>query len=242
MWSGPRNLSTAMMRAFGNRADTIAVDEPFYAAYLAASNIRHPMHEEILASQPNDPADVVASLFRELPGGARIHYQKHMTHHMVPSIPRGWMADVTNAFLIRAPERVLASYAAKRGEVSLEDLGFNQQVDLFTRITEQTGVRPPVIDTDDLLADPEGILRALCLALGLAFDPAMLAWPSGRWPDDGVWAEHWYGSVENSTGFGPASPAPVITEQDHQAIVAAARPAYDMLAEQRLHPLPAANT
>lgn len=236
MWSGPRNLSTAMMRTFGNRADTFAVDEPFYAAYLAKTGLDHPMRSEILASQPNDPADVVATLHADLPDGQTIHYQKHMTHHMVPGIPRDWMAHVRNAFLIRAPARVLASYAAKRSDVTVEDLGFPQQVELYNLVTELTGNRPPVIDTDDLLANPEGMLRKLCAALDAPFDPAMLSWPAGRWSCDGVWAAHWYGAVEKSTGFGAASPAPTITDPDHLAIVEAAQPAYDTLAANRLMP------
>ncbi|MGI9405530.1 MAG: hypothetical protein ACR2O4_04090 [Hyphomicrobiaceae bacterium] len=240
MWSGPRNLSTAMMRSFGNRADTVAVDEPFYAAYLAATGIDHPMRDEILASQPTDPEAVVSSLLADLPGEATVHYQKHMTHHMVPAIPRGWMDGVRNAFLIRSPERVLASYAAKRSTVTLDDLGFAQQAELHDLVCEVTGERPPVIDTDDLLANPEGLLRPLCAALGLAFDPAMLSWPAGRWPCDGVWAAHWYGAVETSKGFGPASPRPEITDPAHLAIVEAARPAYDALAAHRLRPAPVA--
>ena len=234
MWSGPRNLSTAMMRTFGNRPDTVAVDEPFYAAYLAATNITHPMRAEIMGSQPTDPADVIASLQAELPGDATIHYQKHMTHHMIPQVPRDWMADVRNAFLIRAPDRVLASYTAKRSDVTVEDLGFPQQVELFEHVKTLTGQRPPVIDTDDLLANPEGLLRALCKALDIRFSETMLSWPAGRWACDGVWGSHWYGAVEKSTGFGPASPSPILTDPAHLDIIAAAQPAYDALAAERL--------
>lgn len=234
MWSGPRNLSTAMMRAFGNRPDTVAVDEPFYAAYLSATGIEHPMRDEILASQPTKPMDVVASLQAPLADNATIHYQKHMTHHMIPTMPREWMAGVRNAFLIRAPDRVLASYAAKRSDVTVEDLGFPQQVALFEHVMALTGARPPVVDTDDLLANPEGMLRALCAALDIPFSAAMLTWPAGRWCCDGVWAAHWYGNVEKSTGFGSASTAPVITDPAHLTIVSEARAAYDTLATHRL--------
>ena len=203
MWSGPRNLSTTMMRSFGARADTACVDEPFYAAYLTATGIVHPMQEEILAAQSHDGAEVARQLTTApVPGGKPIFYQKHMTHHMAPSIPRGWMTDVTNAFLIRDPARVLASYARKMDEVSLEAIGVPQQAELFDRVCQQLGKAPPVIDSDDILNDPPGMLRALCAALDIPYTDDMLSWPAGPKPEDGVWAPHWYDAVWQSTGFG----------------------------------------
>ena len=213
MWSGPRNLSTAMMRSFGNRGDCAGVvDEPFYAAYLAASGVDHPMREAVLASQPQDWRVVArACVTAGVPAG-RIVYQKQMTHHMLPGFGLAWMDGLDHAFLIRAPERVVASYAARREEVTVADLGFARQAELFDRVADRAGAAPPVIDAEAARADPEGVLRRLCAALGLGFDQGMLAWPAGARASDGVWGAHWYAAVTGSTGFAPpeAGPAPLV--------------------------------
>lgn len=223
MWSGPRNLSTAMMYAFGNRADCAVVDEPFYAAYLAMTDLDHPMRDEIMASQPQDPNLVAAALCGSNPGQKQHFYQKHMTQHMIPGVPRGWMRDVVNVFLIRHPARVIASYGAKRENPNLDDIGFWQQAELFDEVG---GV---VIDSHDIREDPEKMLRRLCDAIGLDWDPAMLSWPQGGHKDDGVWARHWYGAVWNSTGFaGAEGPLPEVP--DHlQEVLAAAMPFYERM-------------
>jgi hypothetical protein len=234
MWSGPRNISTAMMRAFENRPDTEVIDEPFYAAFLARSGIDHPMRAEVLAAFETDPVLVADALSRGAPGGSPLYYQKHMTHHMLAGFPRGWMEGCRHAFLIRAPERVLASYAAKRAEVSLEDIGFVQQGEIFDAVADRLGAAPPVIDADDVLADPRRALSALCRALGVPFDEAMLAWPAGRRPSDGLWAPVWYDAVERSTGFSaPGGPPPGLASP-LAAIAEAAAPIYDRLARHRL--------
>lgn len=203
MWSGPRNLSTAMMYSFGNRADCAATDEPFYAAYLTASGVTHPMNDQIISSQPNDPNDVISAITGSNPDGVAHWYQKHMTHHMLPNFPMDWISDFTNVFLIRHPARVIASYAAKRENPSLEDLGFVQQKRIYDHCLA-LGQTPIVVDSDDILADPETVLTGLCDQIGIPFDPAMLAWSAGSRTYDGVWAAHWYDSVHQSTGFGPA--------------------------------------
>jgi hypothetical protein len=236
MWSGPRNISTAMMRSFGNRPDTAVVDEPFYAAFLAATGIDHPMREEALASQPQDWQVVVDALLGPVPGGRPVFYQKHMTHHMVAGFGRDWIAQVRNAFLIRAPEDVLRSYVEKREAVTLDDIGFVAQSELFDREAQRLGHAPPVVHADDVLADPRGALGALCAALGIPFSEAMLSWPPGRRATDGVWAPVWYATVERSTGFA--------TQRTHAArqplsaalmrIASAARPHYDRLAKFRI--------
>ena len=180
MWSGPRNLSTAMMRSFGNRADCAAViDEPFYAAFLAASGKQHPMRAEVLAAQPQDWRAVARACASGEVAAGRILYQKQMTHHMLPEFGLDWMDVVDHAFLIRAPERVVASYAARREEVAVEDLGFGRQAELFDRVAQRLGKAPPVVDAEAVRADPAGVLRRLCGALGLGFDQGMLAWPAG---------------------------------------------------------------
>jgi hypothetical protein len=202
MWSGPRNLSTAMMYAFGARADMAVVDEPFYAAYLDQTGLNHPMREAVLAAQPTDPAQVVAMLTGPVPQGRAHFYQKHMTQHMIPGIPRDWFAQVRHVFLIRHPARVVASFGAKYDNPTLADIGFTQQTALFDEMSRQ-GLSPLVIDSADIRNDPQGMLTRLCDALGLPFDPAMLSWPRGGHPADGVWAPHWYGAVHASTGFAP---------------------------------------
>lgn len=203
MWSGPRNLSTAMMYAFGARRDCAVMDEPFYAAYLARTGLDHPMRPEILASQPTDPAEVVARLLGPIPAGRAHLYQKHMTQHMVAGIPRDWMQAVENVFLIRHPARVVASFDVKYGGLTLADIGFLQQAELYDGLVA-AGRRPVVVDSADIRREPEAMLRRLCAALDLEFDPAMLHWPAGGHPSDGVWAPHWYGAVHRSTGFAAA--------------------------------------
>lgn len=230
MWSGPRNLSTAMMRSFGNRADCAVIDEPFYAAYLQLSGARHPMREEILRRHEADWRAVAAQVSGPAPGGRPVFYQKHMTHHMLPQIGRDWMRACRHAFLIRHPARVLASYAAKREAVDLRDIGFLEQAELFDRASEIMGAAPPVIDADALLANPRAILSALCAALGIPFPEAMLGWPAGRRETDGIWASHWYDAVNSSTGFGPVRPLPRLTEPQLQAIEQRALPIYGRLA------------
>jgi hypothetical protein len=203
------------------------VDEPFYAAYLARTGIIHPMRAEVLASQPQDPAAVIAALLGPVPEGAAVFYQKHMTHHMIDSIGLEWMAGCDNVFLIRAPERVVASYARKRSEANFADLGFARQAALFDREADRLGRAPLVIDADDVLADAQGLLQCLCAALAIPFSARMLHWPPGRRPTDGVWAAHWYQAVEESTGFSaPAAPEDSDLPQDM-------RPARDIY--QRLH-------
>lgn len=201
MWSGPRNLSTAMMRAFENRTDCAVSDEPFYAAYLAETGLDHPMRDAVLASQPTDWREVAQQLVGDAPDASPLWYQKHMTHHMLPAFGRGWIAECRNAFLIRDPVRVLASYVKSRETVTLADIGVVQQGELFDAVADRLGHAPPVIDAADVLADPARTLGALCAALAIDFDPAMLSWPAGKRASDGVWAPAWYAGVEASTGF-----------------------------------------
>jgi hypothetical protein len=231
MWSGPRNISTAMMRAFENRPDTSVVDEPFYAASLAATGADHPMRDAILAAQPRDPVIVAESLVGPVPGGRPVFYQKHMTHHMQPGFPLGWTHEVASAFLIRAPEAVLASYAQKWDRVTLEAIGVPMQVELFERAADRLGYAPPVVDAADVLENPRGTLSALCEALGIGFSERMLSWPPGRRPSDGVWAPAWYDAVERSTGFGPprTEAGPRKLPDDLRSIADRARPAYERL-------------
>jgi len=208
MWSGPRTVSTALMRAWENRPDTVVVDEPLYAFYLDRTGIDHPGRDEIIASQPTDWRAVLGQLTAgALPFGVSIGYAKHMTHHLLPEVDRAALAPLRHAHLIRDPRELLASYARVRTEPTLADLGIAQQAEIF----EAFG--GPVVDSRDLLCDPPGVLRALCAALDVPFDERMLSWPAGPRASDGVWAPYWYTSVQSSTGFAayrpPASALPV---------------------------------
>ena len=238
MWSGPRNISTAMMRSFGARADCVVSEEPFYAAYLAETGLIHPMREDVIASQPTDWRKVVGTLLGPPPDNRAIWYQKHMTHHMLPSFGRDWIEGVINAFLIRAPEAVLASYSMKRRDFSLDEIGLPAQAELFDRTADRLGHAPPVVEGQDVLADPRGILSALCSACGIPFDPAMLSWAPGRRASDGVWAPAWYETVERTTGFAaPRKEAGLGDLPDSlKPIAEAARSIYDRLARHRIAP------
>ncbi|MEM7662960.1 MAG: HAD family hydrolase [Pseudomonadota bacterium] len=233
MWSGPRNLSTALMRSFGARSDTACVDEPFYAPFLKLTGLDHPMREEILAAHSAD-ASAVAQQLSEGPAMARVIYQKQMMHHMVKGIPREWMSEVIHVFLIRHPARVLASYARKMETVDLAAIGFPQQAELFSEAFERTGRTPVVVDADDILDNPRSMLDKLCSALGIRFEDSMLNWTSGPKPEDGAWAPHWYDAVINSTGFGPpAGNLPKLPEK-LQPVCDQALPIYEKLASSRL--------
>ncbi len=236
MWSGPRNISTAMMYSFGNRPDCAAWDEPFYAFSLLRHGNDHPLRAEILAAGESDYEKLAAQCLAPPPAGKQIFYQKHMTHHMLRGFDRRWIGNLSNAFLIRAPERVLASYVRKWAEVSLRDIGFLEQSEIFREVADQTGRAPPVIDAEDVLADPRGMLTALCGALGVTFRAEMLAWPKGPKPFDGVWARHWYEAVWSSTGFERrASDAkPTILPDSLRRIADEARPMYEALRSHRL--------
>jgi hypothetical protein len=224
-----------MMRSFGARPDTAVIDEPFYAVYLAKTGLNHPMREEVLASQPQDWQEVVKQLLGPVPADKPIFYQKHMTHHMLPEIGRDWLAEVRNAFLIRDPAAVLASYIQKRAEATLADVGILQQRELFEREADRLGRAPPVIDSADVTADPGRMLSRLCAALGIEYTTAMLSWPAGRRVSDGVWAPAWYNVVEQSTGFGaPPSRTKISLPEDLQRIAEEASLHYERLARFKL--------
>ncbi|EBA14154.1 hypothetical protein RCCS2_09694 [Roseobacter sp. CCS2] len=228
MWSGPRNLSTAMMYAFGNRADCAVWDEPFYAPYLKATDADHPMKDTIISAHETDPQIVAQRCLDTIPAQKTHFYMKHMPHHMIDDFPLDWAKDCINIHLIRHPARVIASYATKRDEMMLQDIGFRQQAAVYDKIG---GL---VVDSADIRADPEGMLRKLCDAIHLPFDPAMLSWPAEPRKTDGVWAAHWYNAVHQSTGFaGPEGPLPNVKAQ-HKDILAQSLPLYESLQTQKL--------
>jgi hypothetical protein len=206
MWSGPRNISTAMMRAWGNRRDTVVIDEPFYAYYLTTTGKNHPGADGVIAAGEIDWRKIVAQLTGPIPNGQQIFFQKQMTHHFLPEIDREWLGAVTNCFLIRDPREVIASYVKKREDPSLEDLGFIQQVEIFNFVRDRLNSIPPVVDAKDVLENPERTLRLLCDAVGVDFNKSMLSWPSGLRETDGIWARHWYTEVAKTTSFQPYHP------------------------------------
>lgn len=234
MWSGPRNLSTALLRAWGNRTDTAVSDEPLYAHYLRTTGADHPARDRVLATLDDDWRRVAVALHGPVPGGKRIWYCKHMTHHVTDDVDLDWLDGLRNCFLIRAPAQVVASYAQVRSRPTLADLGFTQQWRLFDHVCQRTGDVPPVIDADDLLRDPPAVLSALCAAVGVDFDERMLSWPPGPRATDGVWAPHWYGAVERSTGFAPHRPRAAQVPAELADLCAAGDEIYLRLAEHRL--------
>lgn len=233
MWSGPRNISTAMMRAFENRNDTAVIDEPFYACYLERTGANHPMRAEVIASQPTDWRTVAQTLSGDLEG-VEIIYQKHMTHHMLKEIDLGWTSTLRNCFLIRDPGYVVNSYSRKRDTITQDDIGIRRQLELYEEISAITGQDIPVIDATRFLADPETALRQLCSRLAIPFSEKMLRWPRGPRASDGVWAAHWYEAVERSSGFQPVTTRNITLTEAQQAIADEARDYYQVLLEKSL--------
>ncbi len=234
MWSGPRNISTAMMRAWENRTDTVVRDEPFYGHYLLKTGLDHPGREEVIAREETDWRDVAAALTGPIPDGKSVFYQKHMTHHFLPEIDRGWLDKVVNCFLIRDPREVLTSYVRTRSNATIHDLGFPRQLEIFDLVRSRTGRTPAVLDSRDVLENPRRMLGLLCEAVGVSFSERMLIWPPGRRTTDGVWAKHWYQNVERSTGFAPYRSNGLAIPDALRPVAEACEPYYQRLHEFRL--------
>ena len=201
MWSGPRNISTALMRSWESRSDTFVIDEPFYAHYLSVTNVDHPGRDEIVQSGETDQSVVSKGLISDIDDSCSIYFQKHMTHHMIPSVGREWMKDVVNCFLIRDPKDMILSYTKVNSNLSMHLLGLEEQYELFEYVTKINGRAPPVVDSKDILLDPRETLRLLCEKIGVVFSEEMLSWSKGVRDTDGIWAKYWYDNVINSTGF-----------------------------------------
>ena len=234
MWSGPRTISTAMMRAWENRKDCEVWDEPLYPWWLAATGTEHPGRGHVLAAHDCDldPASLASRLASA--DGDLMSYQKHMTHHLLPEFPREWMEGARHAFLIRRPDRVLASLAKRLPSATTQDTGLPQQVELLHWLDAHGHAPPPVIDSDDVLGAPSPMLESLCQSLGVPFDPAMLEWPAGGRDSDGAWADWWYDSVRASTGFGPPREEMVDVPPAQRDSLAECQQLYDLLAEDRI--------
>jgi len=235
MWSGPRNISTAMMRAWENRGDCAVSDEPLYAAYLAATGLDHPGRDEIVAAGEIDPARAIETLLGPIPDGKPIWYQKHMSHHLLPGMAHDWIRRLSNIFLIRDPAEVVASYLKSRATVTPEDIGLHQQGLLFDELFEHDAVVPMVIDAADFLRTPEEYLRLICERLDIDFNERMLHWPAGPRDCDGIWAPYWYDAVYKSTGFEPWRPRKVLLDAAARRVADACRPVYERLRGHCLH-------
>jgi hypothetical protein len=234
MWSGPRNISTAMMRAWENREDCVVSDEPLYAAYLAATGLDHPGRDEVIADGETDWRKVVTAMTGPIPGGRAVWYQKHMSHHLLPDMPVDWVFGLSNVFLIRDPSEVVTSYLKSRATVTPDDIGLPQQGRLFDRLCDRLGEAPPVIDAGDFLQAPGPHLRALCTRLGIPYSDRMLSWPAGPRDSDGIWAPYWYDAVWKSTGFEPWRARETRLTGDALAVAEACRPVYERLRAHRM--------
>jgi len=234
MWSGPRNISTAMMRAFENRPDTEVWDEPFYGPYLHRTQLDHPGAAEVIADQGTEWEPIAEQCTGNAPNNAPVFYQKHMTMHMLPDMGREWIRQLTNCFLIREPARVVASYSAVRDNPILEDLGFVQQAELFDYVIKVTGTLPMVIDSKDFLENPEEMLKVICEQLGIRYRTEMIAWPAGQRDSDGVWGKHWYDAVWKSTGFAMPNEKPLSLSPALESVANEAMPYYEMMYQHRV--------
>ena len=206
MWSGPRNISTAMMYAFDNRLDCHATDEPLYANFLMSTGTQHPGAKEIMEKHEADLDRLISQLTGPIPEGKSIWYQKHMCHHVMDDSDISWIDGLTNCFLIRDPREVLLSLSKITDSIDLRSTGLPQQIRIVEHVTKQSGFSPPILDSKEILENPRALLRELCDLVGINFDQKMLSWEPGPRACDGVWAEYWYGSVWASSGFSPPSP------------------------------------
>ncbi len=222
------------MRSWENRPDTFVCDEPLYAHYLTQVEVSHPGRDEVIAAHDIDWPRVTRWLTEFVPPGAAIFYQKHMAHHLLPGVDRGWITRLTNCFLIRDPAGMLPSLTARMGPPTLRDTGLPQQVEIFREVREHTGAIPPVIDSSDILKNPRRILGALCERLGIAFSESMLSWPPGRRETDGIWAKYWYHRVEQSTGFEPYRERTLELSPSLRGLLAECRPYYEEMAQYAL--------
>ena len=234
MWSGPRNISTAMMRSWENRADTFVIDEPYYAYYLSQNDLQHPGRDEVLQAGELDSGKVSHGLVHDTSGSCSIYYQKHMTHHLLESINRDWMESVTNCFLIRDPKDMIISYHKVHSDITSNLLGLYQQKEIFEYVKKMTGEIPPIIDSKDVLMNPEEILGKFCDRIGVVFSGEMLSWSKGARDTDGNWGKYWYKNVMNSTGFNKYVPKTEEVPEKYLALYEESYKLYQDLHKRRI--------
>lgn len=199
-WSGPRNISTALMRSWSSRGDSFVSDEPLYAYYLKNTQLKHPMYQEIIEHYPNNYEDVVTSLSGEIPNGKDCWYQKHMAHHLIDLSNMSWIKNFENCLLIRHPRDVIKSYTKKNTLNHVDELGYSQQYKIM-KYLDSVDKKFIVIDSNILLNNPKKILSRWCSSINLEFDISMLSWEKGNYPQDGIWWKHWYDNVITTTHF-----------------------------------------
>ncbi len=233
LWSGPRNISTALMYSFAQRDDTAVFDEPLYAHYLTQTNAHeyHPGAEDVIAAQENDGTKVVNELLlgeHDKP----VLFFKQMTHHLV-NLDWRFMDETVNVILTRNPVEMLPSYAKQVQQPALHDVGYALHHDLLAYLRAR-GQNPPILDSTETLKNPRGVLTKLCAHIGIPFDEAMMSWPAGARPEDGVWAPYWYASVHQSTGFMPYTPKTTPFPEPLRPLLAECQPYYKELAAQAI--------
>lgn len=199
-WSGPRNISTALMRAWSSRADTFISDEPFYAHYLKQTGLNHPMSKEIINLYSTKHKDIIKNLTSVIPKGKNIWYQKHMAHHILKVNDLSWIKNFHNCILIRHPKYVINSYVKKNTLSSVTDLGYTQQLSII-KFLKKEKLKFYIIDSDDFLKNPEKKINDWCNFLNIDFKKSMLSWSKGPHINDGIWGKHWYNNINNSTKF-----------------------------------------
>lgn len=225
LWSGPRNISTALMYSFAQRSDTLVVDEPLYAHYLRVSGADHPARAEIMAEQENDGAKVVANMLGDW--DKPLVFFKQMAHHLM-QLDRAFLAETVNLLLIRQPAEVIVSFSKVIPRPKLYDIGIKTQYELFQELVA-LGQDPIVIDGPELRKDPEKILRELCRRLEIPFHTDMLKWEAGARKEDGIWAPYWYDAVHRSTYFQPYEPKEITVAPHSQSVLEESQPYYDAL-------------
>ena len=226
MWSGPRNLSTALMRSFENRDDTIVHDEPFYGYYLFKTQLNHPMKDEIISNYPIAQNEIIKNITTKQKN--KIYYQKHMTHHIVKNTRINWIKKGYNCFLIRHPSKVINSYIQKNTLRNINDIGFKKQFEIFKKIKKNNS-KFLVINADDILINPIDSMKKLCKKLNINFSKKMLNWPKGKRDTDGIWSKVWYKKVEQSTTFNKFSKEYIVVPKKYSEIYDESLKYYDAM-------------
>ena len=235
MWSGPRNLSTALMRSFENRTDTTVIDEPFYAHFLKQTNLNHPGRDEIISTQDSNWDSIVKRITGPIPQNKSIWYQKHMAQHNLEGCDITWIKNFQNCILIRDPKYVIPSYNKEHSLSDEKLLGYSQQLDLIQMLEDEKGVTPPIFDATDILKSPEQALKKICISVGISFSDKMLKWPRGKRKSDGIWAKYWYGNVENSSGFKPFQKKNIIIDKELIPLYDKCLEGYNSMYEKRIN-------
>jgi len=234
MWSGPRNISTALMRSFENRSDCFVSDEPFYSYFLYKTGLKHPLSDEVINSGLIHYDKIIKYITGPIPSSKNIWYQKHMAHHILEGENIDWIKNMKNCLLIRHPSDVILSYSKKNEINNIQQLGYLQQIEIYKMLTEELGIPPIIIDAQDLLVEPKKMLIEICEILRIKFDKKMLSWPLGSRKTDGIWGKHWYKQVEASTGFKPYIKTSRIISPKYQSLYDECIQCYDFLYQNRI--------